>query len=90
MDLDYQGFIQWFESLSFYKEYLSKFPEPWCNPAFASLAAVAVVASVGWSVVEGIRNWRLRCRIRRKTRRLEEKWIENQLREESASFCVFF
>ena len=84
MDLDYQGFIRWFESLRFYKEYLSKFPEPWCNPAFASLAAVAVVVSVGWSVVEGIRNWRLRCRIRRKTRRLEEKRIENQLREESA------
>ena len=84
MDLDYQGFVQWFESLRFYKEYMSKFPEPLCNPAFASLVVAVAVLCVVWSIVEGIRNWRLRCRIRRKTRRLEEKRIENQLKEESA------
>ena len=84
MDLDYQGFIRWFESLRFYKEYMSKFPEPLCNPAFASLVVAVAVLCVVWSIVEGIRNWRLRCRIRRKTRRLEEKRIENQLKEESA------
>ena len=84
MDLDYQGFVQWFESLRFYKEYMSKFPEPLCNPAFASLVVAVAVLCVVWSIVEGIRNWRLRCRIRRKTRRLEEKLIENQLKEESA------
>ena len=84
MDLDYQGFVQWFESLRFYKEYMSKFPEPLCNPAFASLMVAVAVLCVSWSIVEGIRNWRLRCRIRRKTKRLEEKWIENQLKEESA------
>ena len=84
MDLDYQGFVRWFETLRFYKEYMSKFPEPLCNPAFASLVVAAAVLCVVWSIVEGIRNWRLRCRIRRKTRRLEEKRIENQLKEESA------
>jgi len=84
VDLDYQGFIRWFESLRFYKEYMSKFPEPLCNPAFASLVVAVAVLCVVWSIVEGIRNWRLRCRIRRKTRRLEEKRIENQLKEESA------
>lgn len=84
MDLDYQGFVRWFESLRFYKEYMSKFPEPLCNPAFASLVVAVAVLCVVWSIVEGIRNWRLRCRIRRKTRRLEEKRIENQLKEESA------
>jgi len=84
VDLDYQGFVQWFESLRFYKEYMSKFPEPLCNPAFASLVVAVAVLCVVWSIVEGIRNWRLRCRIRRKTRRLEEKRIENQLKEESA------
>ena len=84
MDLDYQGFVQWFESLRFYKGYMSKFPEPLCNPAFASLVVAVAVLCVVWSIVEGIRNWRLRCRIRRKTRRLEEKRIENQLKEESA------
>lgn len=84
MDLDYQGFVQWFESLRFYKEYMSKFPEPLCNPAFASLMVAVAVLCVSWSIVEGIRNWRLRCRIRRKTKRLEEKRIENQLKEESA------
>lgn len=83
MDLDYQGFIRWFESLRFYKEYMSKFPEPLCNPAFASLVVVLVMICIGWSAVEGIQNWRLRCRIRRKTKRLEEKRIENQLKEES-------
>lgn len=84
MDLDYQGFVRWFESLRFYKEYMSKFPEPLCNPAFASLVVAVAVLCVVWSIVEGIRNWRLRCRIRRKTRRLEEKRIENQLKEESS------
>ena len=83
MDLDYQGFVRWFESLRFYKEYMSKFPEPLCNPAFASLVVAVAVLCVSWSIVEGIRNWRLRCRIRRKTKRLEEKRIENQLKEES-------
>lgn len=83
MDLDYQGFVRWFESLRFYKEYMSKFPEPLCNPAFASLMVAVAVLCVSWSIVEGIRNWRLRCRIRRKTKRLEEKRIENQLKEES-------
>ena len=85
MDLDYQGFVRWFESLRFYKEYMSKFPEPLCNPAFASLVVAVAVLCVVWSIVEGIRNWRLRCRIRGKARRLEEKRIENQLKEESAA-----
>ncbi len=84
MDLDYQNFVRWFESLRFYKEYMSKFPEPLCNPAFASFVVAVAVICVVWSIVEGIRNWRLRCRIRRKTKRLEEKRIENQLKEESA------
>ncbi len=78
----YKEYVEWFESLDFFQEYLSKFPEPFNNPAFASAVVLIAVAFLLISVMEHLRNWRIGKRIKRKNRELELKRLEMQMKEE--------
>lgn len=78
----YKAYMEWFESLALYQEYVSKFPEPFCNPAFASALALAAILFLLVSTWEHFRNWRIRKRIKRKNRELELKHMEMQMKEE--------
>ena len=61
---------------------MSKFPEPFNNPAFASAVILIAVAFLLVSVMEHLRNWRIGKRIKRKNRELELKRLEMQMKEE--------
>ena len=78
----YKEYVEWFEALDFFKEYMSKFPEPFNNPAFASAVVLIAVAFLLVSVMEHLRNWRIGKRIKRKNRELELKRLEIQMKEE--------
>ena len=78
----YKAYIEWFESQVIYREYVSKFPEPFCNPAFASALALVAILFLLVSMWEHLRNWRIRKRIKRKNRELELKQLEMRMREE--------
>ena len=78
----YKEYVEWFEALDFFMEYMSKFPEPFNNPAFASAVVLIAVAFLLVSVMEHLRNWRIGKRIKRKNRELELKRLELQMKEE--------
>lgn len=78
----YKEYVEWFEALDFYQEYMSKFPEPFNNPAFASAVVLVIMFFLFMSVFEHLRNWRIRKRIKRKNRELELKRLEIQMKEE--------
>ena len=78
----YKEYVEWFEALDFFKEYMSKFPEPFNNPAFASAIVLIAVVFLLVSVMEHLRNWRIGKRIKRKNRELELKRLEMQMKEE--------
>ena len=78
----YKEYVEWFEALDFFMEYMSKFPEPFNNPAFASAVVLIAVAFLLVSVMEHLRNWRIGKRIKRKNRELELKRLEMQMKEE--------
>ena len=84
----YKEYVEWFEALDFFKEYMSKFPEPFNNPAFASAVVLIAVAFLLVSVMENLRNWRIGKRIKRKNRELELKRLEMQMKEEEHRKCV--
>jgi len=84
----YKEYVEWFEALDFFKEYMSKFPEPFNNPAFASAVVLIAVAFLLVSVIEHLRNWRIGKRIKRKKRELELKRLEMQMKEEEHRKCV--
>lgn len=78
----YKEYVEWFEALDFFQEYMSKFPEPFNNPAFASAVVLIAVAFLLVSVMEHLRNWRIGKRIKRKNRELELRRLEMQMKEE--------
>lgn len=77
----FEQYINWFENLSFYKEYLSRFPEPLNNPVFLSALAIFLAVSLISSLINHISSWRFHRRIKAKNRKLEEEKLNQKIRE---------
>lgn len=77
----FEQYINWFENLSFYKDYLSRFPEPLNNPVFLSALAIFLAVSLISSLINHISSWRFHRRIKAKNRRLEEEKLNQKIRE---------
>lgn len=79
----FEQYINWFENLSFYKDYLSRFPEPLNNPVFLSALAIFLAVSLISSLINHISSWRFHRRIKAKNRRLEEEKLNQKIREDA-------
>lgn len=77
----FEQYINWFEKLSFYKEYLSRFPDPLNNPVFLSALAIFLAVSLISSLINHISSWRFHRRIKAKNRKLEEEKLNQKIRE---------
>lgn len=77
----FEQYINWFENLSFYRDYLSRFPEPLNNPVFLSALAIFLSVSLISSLINHISSWRFHRRIKAKNRRLEEEKLNQKIRE---------
>ncbi len=77
----FEQYINWFENLSFYKEYLSRLPEPLNNPVFLSALAIFLAVSLISSLINHISSWRFHRRIKAKNRKLEEEKLNQKISE---------
>lgn len=77
----FEQYINWFENLSFYKDYLSRFPEPLNNPVFLSALAIFLAVSLISSLINHISSWWFHRRIKAKNRKLEEEKLNQKIRD---------
>lgn len=77
----FEQYINWFENLSFYRDYLSRLPEPLNNPVFLSTLSIVCAVSVMFSIISHISSWRFHRRIKAKNRKLEEEKLNQRIRE---------
>lgn len=77
----FEQYINWFENLSLYKDYLFRIPEPLNNPVFLSIFAIFLIISLCSSLINHISSWRFHRRMKAKNRKLEEEKLNQKLRE---------
>ena len=77
----FEQYINWFENLSLYKDYLFRLPEPLNNPVFLSIFAIFLIISLCSSLINHISSWRFHRRMKAKNRKLEEEKLNQKLRE---------
>lgn len=76
-----EKFLEWFEAQSIYVDFLSRMPEPLCDPIF-SAALFTVFFCVSVSVVKGsISSWNFNRKMKKKARELEEMRANERLED---------
>ena len=76
-----EQYLDWFEHLKLYQEYLSKLPEPFNHSILLSILFLCLMFTLVSTIVNHILSWRFYRRIKAKNRKLEEEKIDRKLQE---------
>ena len=76
-----EQYLDWFEHLKLYQEYLSKLPEPFNHSILLSILFLCLMFTLVSTIVNHILSWRFYRRIKSKNRKLEEEKIDRKLQE---------
>ena len=81
MNFSFEGIITWFETTALYREVISRLPAPLNNSVFSGIVIIVLIVFVIISLIDRIKEAKIRRRIKKKNRQYEEKKLDEALRQ---------